>query len=130
LIEPLIPALNHIRRRGRPSADPRMLLDAIFWKFAHHARWRDLPSVYPPMLTCRRYYRRLFLSGHLAAIISAIYKDLRFHSKADLPSLVEQGCFTISGKKVVLCSEFSGTCHMRATLFFLQQGYQVLRHFH
>ena len=130
LVEPLIPPTSHNQRRGRPSADPRRLIDAIFWKFAHHARWRDLPSVYPPMLTCRRYYRRLFLSGCLAAIISALYKDFRFRFKADLPSLVEQGCFTISGKKVTICSEFYGTCHMRTALFFLQQGYQVLRHFH
>jgi transposase len=129
IVEPLIPPSNQVRRSGRPSADPWMLLDAIFWKFAHHARWQDLPSVYPPMLTCRRYYRRLFLSGCFAAIISALDQDLRFHHKVDLTSLVERGCFTITGKKVVLFSEFYGICHMRTALFFLQRGYQVLRLF-
>ena len=130
IVEPLIPPTNHVRRRGRPSADPRMLLDAILWKFAHHARWQDLPPAYPPMLTCRRYYRRLFLSGCFAAIISALDQDLRFHCRVDLTSLVERCCFTITGKKVVLFSEFYGNCHMRTALFFLQRGYQILRQFH
>ena len=50
IIEPLLPPSDHAGRRGRPPADTRELLDAVFWKFAHHARWQDLPTGYPPCL--------------------------------------------------------------------------------
>jgi transposase len=82
-------------RRGRPPADPRALLGAIFWKFAHHARWQDLPVGSPSMLTCRRYYRRLFLSGRLFTIYRRLYTDFRRYSRLDLTALVKKGAFFI-----------------------------------
>ena len=115
------------RRRGRPSADPRELLDAAFWKLAHHARWQDLPDYYPPLLTCRRYYRRLFLSGRLVTLYSALYRDLLARGKADLPTLVEQGCFSITGNQVTLRSDLNENWRMRTALLFLQLGYQAVR---
>jgi len=115
------------RRRGRPSADPRELLDAAFWKLAHHARWQDLPDYYPPMLTCRRYYRRLFLSGRLVTLYSALYQDLLTRGKADLPAFVEQGCFSITGNQVTLRSDLDENWRMRTALLFLQLGYQAVR---
>ena len=127
VLDPFIPPSDHAGKRGRPPADPRELLDAIFWKFAHHARWQDLPAGYPPMLTCRRYYRRLFLSGRLATLYSALYKDFHAHAQADLPALVNQGCFTITKNKVTLCPGLDETRQMRTALLFVQQGFQVLR---
>ncbi|HEY5269175.1 MAG TPA: transposase, partial [Anaerolineales bacterium] len=82
VLEPLLPPSDQAGKRGRPPGDPHELLDAIFWKFAQHARWQDLPVGYPPMLSCRRYYRRLFLSGRLATLYSALYQDLRTRGKA------------------------------------------------
>jgi transposase len=127
IIEPLLPPSDHAGRRGRPPADPRELLDAVFWKFAHHARWQDLPTGYPPILTCRRYYRRLFLSGRLATIYSALYKDFLTRGKADLNAFVKQGCFTITENKVILRAGLDDTWQMRTALLFMQQGVQVLR---
>lgn len=37
---------------GRPRADPRAVLDAIFWIKAHDERWLHLPSEFPPQQTC------------------------------------------------------------------------------
>jgi hypothetical protein len=105
------------------------LLDAIFWKFAHHARWQDLPVGYPPMLSCRRYYRRLFLSGRLATLYSALYQDLHARGKVDLPTCVERGCFTITENKVTLRLGLDETWQMRTALLLVQQGFQVFRRF-
>jgi transposase len=127
IIEPLIPPSDHAGRCGRPPADPRELLDAVFWKFAHHARWQDLPTGYPPMLTCRPYYRCLFLSGRIGTIHRALYKDLLTRGKAELPALVTQGFFSLDENKVALRPDLFETWQMRTALLFMQQGYQVFR---
>jgi len=127
VLEPLLPPFDHAAGRGRPPADPREMLAAIFWKLALHARWQDLPAGYPPMLTCRRYYRRLFLSGRLATLYSALYKDLRTRGEADLVAILEKGCFSIIGKNVILRPGRNVTWQMRTALLFMQQGYRVFR---
>jgi transposase len=130
LIAHLIPPGEKTSRRGRPPADPRPLLGAIFWKFAHHARWQDLPVGSPSMLTCRRYYRRLFLSGRLFTIYRRLYTDFRRYSRLDLTALVKKGAFFIINKKVTLRSSLSETWYLRTALLFLQLAYQVRRRVH
>jgi transposase len=127
LIEPLIPPREKAACRGRPPADPRELLGAIFWKFAHAARWQDLPAGSPPMLTCRRYYRRLFLSGRLLTIYRRLYTDFLQHSRLGLPALVKRGAFLIVNHKVTLRSGLSENWYLRTALLFLQLAYQVYR---
>jgi Transposase and inactivated derivatives len=127
VLAPLLPPAERTGKRGRPPADPRILLDAIFWKLAHHARWQDLPPWYPPMLTCRRYYRRLFLSGRLDMLYSALYQDLLARSKVSLHGLVEQKSVAISENKVILHSGLDKQWQTRTALLILQQVYQALR---
>ncbi|MGA2504504.1 MAG: transposase [Anaerolineales bacterium] len=127
VLEPLVPPAERTGKRGRPPADPRKLLDAIFWKLAHHVPWQDLPGWYPSMLTCRRYYRRLLLSGRLDLLYSALYQDLLSRGKVSLQVLVEQECVAISENKVVLPHGLDKSWKMRTVLLFLQQGYQALR---
>jgi hypothetical protein len=79
------------------------------------------------MLTCRRYYRRLFLSGRLLTLLSTLFKDFLSTSGTDLPSLVSQGCFIISGNRLVLQPDLEGIWQIRTALLFMQQGWQVLR---
>jgi hypothetical protein len=112
---------------GRPPADPMPLLDAILWKLAHHSHWQDLPPSSPPMLTCRRYYRRLYLSGRLLTLISALFKDFLSTSGTDLPTLVSQGYFMISGNRLVLQPDLEEKWQARTALLFMQPGWQVLR---
>jgi transposase len=127
VLAPMVPPAERTGKRGRPPADPRILLDAIFWKQAHHARWQDLPPWYPPMLTCRRYYRRLFLSGRLDALYSALYQDLLTRGMVSLHGLVKQGHVAISENKVIMRRGMDKSWQMRAALLILQQGYQALR---
>jgi septum formation protein len=136
LVRPFPPQIRgfgeglRVGSRGRPPADPHEILDAIFWKIAHHARWQDLPVDYPSMAVCRRYYRRIFRSGRLCTLYRHLYKDLCTRGRVDLTDLVERGCFKIKGNKVVLRPGLEETWHMRTALLFMQQGYHMLRHLH
>ena len=116
------------RGRGRPPADPSAMLDAIFWKTAHHARWQDLPVGYPSMFPCRRYYRRIFRGGRLLTIYRALYQDFCTCGGFDLTALVERDCFEINENKIALCPGVPGTWQMRTALLFMQLAYQNLRH--
>ena len=127
VLAPLVPRAERTGKRGRPPADRRKLLDAIFWKLAYHARWQDLPYFYPPMLTCRRYYRRLLLGGRLNALFSALYQDLLTRGKVSLSALVEKGGVEILENKVILRHGLDKKWQIRAALLILQQGYQALR---
>jgi hypothetical protein len=102
-------------------------LDAIFWKFAHHARWKDLPPGSPPILTCRRYYRRLFLSGRLATLYFALYKDFLARADFDVTALVDQGGIIGTGRQVIWTRDQPETWQTRTVLLFIQKGYQNLR---
>jgi transposase len=136
VLQPLIPPAHRAStwdgpppsRRGRHPADPHEILDAIFWKVAHHARWQELPVGYPSMAVCRRYYRRIFRSGRLFTLYRRLYKDLCTRGHVDLTVLVKRGCFTIQGNKVVLRPGLPETWRMRTALLFMQQGYAMLRH--
>ena len=127
LLDPLLPPSERTGQRGRPPADPHPLLDAIFWKLAHHVRWQDLPAHYPPMLTCRRYYRRLFLSGRLATLYRLLYQDLLARGGVELPAWVEQDRFVLLDKQVILRPGIPGSWQARTALLFMQQAWQVFR---
>ena len=132
VLEPLLPPSGHTSKRGRPPSDPRELLDAVFWKLAHHARWQDLPLGYPPVLSCRRYYRRLLLSGRLVTIYHALYKDFCSRGRVRLGAFVMHGWVKIIGNRVALrqgSPEIKDTWQVRTALLFLQVGYQSLRKF-
>ena len=131
LISPLLPRSEIDDRRsslkrGRPPASPRPLLEAIFWRAAHHARWQDLPSGSPPMLTCRRYYRRLFLSGRLFTIYKALYQDFLARSGADLAAFVQQGYFAVSSRRIVLAPGLPDSWQIRTAYLFMQMSQQNL----
>jgi hypothetical protein len=173
VIEPLLPQaeITNLRSKihpGRPETNPRRLLDAIFWKLAHHARWQDIPTSLPSLispapvlsgqnlgrgrgwaglspevasgdlracrrhaspapLTCRRYYRRLFLSGRLYTLYKALYHHLLAHLDLDLPSLIHQGLLFTDGRQVLCLSPKPDTWQTRTLRLFLQLAYQNLR---
>jgi hypothetical protein len=112
---------------GRPPASPLPLLNAIFWKIAQHARWQDLPAGSPPMLTCRRYYTRLYRSGRLLTLYTALYQDFITRGQADLTALVNQGCVSVEGSQLTLSPEMDETWQLRTALLFLQPAHTILR---
>ncbi len=48
----IAPLLPPDRRRGRPWADHRKVINGILWKLRTGALWRDLPNRYGPWQTC------------------------------------------------------------------------------
>jgi transposase len=59
-------------RRGRPPADRRRTLDAIFWVACSRGPWRDLPPDLGKPDTAHRTLRRLAAAGHLDRLLLAV----------------------------------------------------------
>ena len=109
------------RGRGRPRTSPRALLDAIFWKLATAQPWQALPVGFPPMRLCRKYYRRLFLSGRLYTLLLALYNHARSESSLDLPGLLEADIFTTTpAQKIALRPAVPPTHENYTALLFMQ----------
>jgi transposase len=53
-IEPLLPEAREKRKRGRPPAENRDVLEGILWILKTGARWKDVPAPLPSGSTCRR----------------------------------------------------------------------------
>lgn len=70
------------RRRGRPSQDPRAVLEGIFWVMRTGARWADLPSRYPPYQTCHRRFRLWWKTGVLVECLRRLARDLEGEATA------------------------------------------------
>jgi transposase len=58
-IEALLPKEEMPRRRGRPRADDRIVIEGILWVLRTGARWKDLPDRYPNPATCWRRLKRM-----------------------------------------------------------------------
>jgi transposase len=62
LVEPLMPSGQG--RRGRPfTADHRLLLEAIAWRFRTGTPWRDLPAEFGPWQTVWKRHQRYCVDG-------------------------------------------------------------------
>jgi transposase len=59
-------------RRGRPPADHRRVLDAIFWIARTGAPWRDLPAELGNWNSVHRQYRRWTASGLWDVMLQAL----------------------------------------------------------
>jgi transposase len=69
-IQPLLP--KHPKKRGRPWADDRQVLEGILWVLRTGAAWADLPKEYPGYATC---WRRLNLWADLG-VLENIWREL------------------------------------------------------
>jgi len=99
----------------------RALLDAIFWKLATGHTWKELPPGFPPMRTCRKYYRRLFLSGRLYTLLLALYNHMRLQMGVDPWTLYEEGYITTTpNRRIALVPGTSPTSENYTALLFLQ----------
>jgi transposase len=92
LIKPLV------RRKkagtGRPSRDPRLMLNGIFWILATGAPWRDLPERFGPWQTVYRYFSTWRRTGLFARIIEAL------QIKLDERGLIDWELWCVDGANV------------------------------
>ena len=61
IVEPLLPPPTE--KPGRPRADLREVLNAIFYVVDNGTKWRALPHDFPPSQTCLGWKRKLTLDG-------------------------------------------------------------------
>lgn len=61
---------------GRPSANPRAVLDAILWVQSSGERWLYLPTHYPPQQTCYSKYLLWKKDGRLSEVARVLGADM------------------------------------------------------
>jgi len=61
---------------GRPSKDPRLMLNGIFWILGTGAPWRDLPERFGSCKTVHRYFCQWRRTGVFAKMVEALQVKL------------------------------------------------------
>lgn len=60
-------------RRGRPSCDPRAVLNGVLWKISRNCPWHRLPQCYPVYQTCHRSWMKWYKSGLVLQVLCRLY---------------------------------------------------------
>lgn len=81
-------------RTGRPSRDPRQMLNGIMWILGTGAPWRDLPERFGPWQTVHRYFSQWRSAGVFARIIDAL------QIKLDEQGLIDWELWCVDGANV------------------------------
>lgn len=69
---------------GRPYKDPKDVLEGILWILKTGARWKDLPSHYPPYQTCHRRFQTWIKTGLFKKILERLIEHLKKEGRIDL----------------------------------------------
>ena len=72
-LAPLLP--EHMGKGGRPSADSRTFIDAVFWVLRTGAPWRDLPPDYGNWNSIAKRFRRWVKRGVWEGILEILLGD-------------------------------------------------------
>lgn len=81
-------------KTGRPSNDPRQMLNGIFWILGTGAQWRDLPERYGPFQSVHRYFTNWQRTGVFAAIVETL------QVKLDKEGLIDWELWCVDGSNV------------------------------
>lgn len=80
-IRPLLP--KRTNRRGRPSRDHRLILNAMLWILRTGAPWRDLPERYGPWQTVYSRFRLWKRTGVFEALLAGLQEDADAQERLD-----------------------------------------------
>jgi transposase len=95
ILAPLVPKKERREDgKGRPPTPRRDLLNGILWILRTGARWKDLPSSYPPYQTCHRWFQQWVDEGAMGSILEALAKDLEERGKIDIEEAFIDGSFS------------------------------------
>ena len=78
-LEPLLPP----RQAGKPRKDDRLVINAILWKLATGAPWRDLPERYGPWQSVYTRFRRWTRAGVWDRILAAVQRHADAEGRLD-----------------------------------------------
>src|SRR6516225_9985049 len=79
-VEPFLPKP---KRTGRPPANLREVLNAIFYLVRSGCQWRLLPHDFPPWSTVHTWYRRWRTDGTWQRLNDALRPQVRRHAGRD-----------------------------------------------
>lgn len=134
LLEPLIPVpVRRADGKGRPSHAPRPVLNGILWILQTGARWKDLPSHFPPYPTCHRWFQKWQKAGVFTKILQALAEDLLERGGIDVRECFIDGTFASAKKGVLTLGKQSAGRGRRswqlqtATVFLSPFAQQALR---
>jgi len=117
-VAPLIPD-GPVREdgKGRPWKDKRTVLEGVLWIVWTGARWRDLPTLYPPYQTCHRRFQQWVESGVFEQVIETLAKDLQERGAINMSECFIDGTFSLAKKGLLVgtTKRGKGTKVMRVT---------------
>lgn len=70
-------------KRGRPFADPRVIIEGIIYRLRAGIPWRDLPECFGPWQTVHRWHHRMAADGTWDVVLE------RLLAQADADGLVD-----------------------------------------
>ena len=73
LIEDIFPKPNAM---GRPPVDPRVMIDAIFWRLRTGSPWRDLPEEFGPWKTAYNHFDNWNSDGTLDQVQHRLLQNI------------------------------------------------------
>ena len=100
LIADLFPAPK--RGAGRPSADPRRMMDGVLWILNTGAQWRDVPPELGPKSTVWDHFNRWNRDGTLVAVLDRLRGEVEIDEElwcVDGTSVRAARCAAGGGKK-------------------------------
>lgn len=134
VLAPLLPkGKSGPGKRGRPPIENRAVLEGILWVLRTGARWKDLPSEYPPYQTCHRRFSAWVEQGAMERVLKALAEDLVRRGKLELGETFIDGSFASAKKGAVMLVRQSAakgprSWQLRSALVFLSpSGQQALR---
>ena len=98
LLEPILRSKRRPDGKGRPTKDPRAVLNGVLWILGTGAQWRELPKKYPPYQTCHRRFQQWVRSGALEKALRKLAQRLRAEGRLNLEEAFIDATFAAAKK--------------------------------
>ena len=134
VLKPLVEPKTPGKRRGRPWADTRSVLEGVLWILRTGAQWAELPrDKFLPYQTCHRRFQQWVGEGTLVEVLRVLAEDLLARGQLDLAETFIDATFAGAKKGAVQLVQRAAakgprSWQLRTAVVFLSPwGLQALR---